>query len=154
MIKEKQRNVFEEHVRLAREVGKPLMIHCRDAFGDLIDTLVKCQVSGFTCPGIVHFFSGTKEDAKKLLDLGFSFSFGGVITFVRDYDDVLKFIPLERILLETDAPYVAPAPYRGKRNEPSYIEEVAKRIADLKNITVKEVSVKTTANTINIFLLK
>lgn len=136
--KDRQRAVFMRQIELAQEVKKPLMIHCRQAFSDLINIL---QTTTYKLqPGIVHFFSGTKDDAQKLLDLGFSFSFGGVITFTRDYDEVIKFTPLDRILLETDAPYVAPAPYRGKRNEPSYVVEVAKKVAGLKNTSLEEVS--------------
>ncbi|MEK7479311.1 MAG: TatD family hydrolase [Patescibacteria group bacterium] len=136
--KEKQKEVFEGHIRLAGEVGKPLMIHCRDAFHDLIEVLISNSQFLISNPGIVHFFSGTKEDAKKLLDLGFSFTFGGVITFVRDYDEVIRFIPADRILSETDAPYVTPAPYRGKRNEPAYVIEVVKKLAELKGISVED----------------
>lgn len=144
--KKKQEAVFLEHIRLAWEVAKPLMIHCRKAFSDLIRILEHCKSDLPDSRGIVHFFSGSREDAKKLLDLGFSFSFGGVITFVRDYDDVLNFIPLERILLETDAPYVAPVPYRGKRNEPLYLEEVAKKLAEVKKISLDAIVETTTKN--------
>lgn len=147
--KDRQFRAFEGQIALAGEVKKPLMIHCRKAFGDLISIL---QATSYKLqPSVVHFFSGTKDDAQKLLDMGFSFSFGGVITFTSDYDEVVKYIPLERIVLETDAPYVAPVPYRGKRNEPVYIIEVAKKIAELKGITVEEVSIRTTKNARNIF---
>ena len=153
-IKDKQKKAFEAQIALAGEVKKPLMIHCRQAFDDLIDILVSCRLSLFSNPGIIHFFSGTKDDAKKLLDLDFSFSFGGVITFARDYDEVIKYIPMDRITLETDAPYVAPIPYRGKRNEPAYIVEVAKKIAEIKGLEFEEVSSITTANAIKIFRLQ
>ena len=102
---------------------------------------------------MVHFFSGSWDDAKSLLDLGFYLSFGGVITFARDYDQVVKHVPLERLLIETDAPYVAPLPYRGKRNEPLYISEVAKKIVELKAITFEEVADTTTANAVRLFQL-
>lgn len=142
--KEKQKKVFLQQIELAREVKKPLMIHCRRAFGDLISIL---QTASYKLqPSVVHFFSGTKDDAKKLLDLGFSFSFGGVITFAREYDEVVQYIPLGRITLETDAPYVAPVPFRGKRNEPLYVAEVVKKVAALKNFSVEEVSQKTMEN--------
>ena len=153
-IKDKQKKAFEAQIALAGEVKKPLMIHCRQAFDDLIDILVSCRLSLFSNPGIIHFFSGTKDDAKKLLDLDFSFSFGGVITFARDYDEVIKYIPMDRITLETDAPYVAPIPYRGKRNEPAYIVEVAKKIAEIKGLEFEEVSSITTTNAIKIFGLQ
>lgn len=147
--KQKQREAFEKQIALSVEVKKPLMIHCRRAFGDLIDALQPTVRN--TNPGVVHFFSGTKEDAKKLLDLGFSFSFGGVITFARDYDDIVRYMPLGRMLLETDAPYVAPVPYRGKRNEPAYIVEIAKKIAELKTTSFDEVAERTTVNAKRIF---
>ncbi len=147
--KKRQKAAFLEQTELAKEIGKPLMIHCRKAFADLISVLGSRAFS--PKPGIIHFFSGTKENAEKLLDMGFSFSFGGVITFTRDYDEVVKYIPLERVVLETDAPYVTPVPYRGKRNEPSYVVEVAKRLAELKGLSFDEICDKTTMNAINIF---
>lgn len=151
--KQKQKIVFEKQIELAAEAEKPLMIHCRSAFEDLIEILQARSRRLPAVPGIVHFFSGTVEDAKNLLDLGFSFSFGGVVTFAPDYDEVVRYIALERILLETDAPYVAPMPYRGKRNEPMYVIEVAKKIAELKNLSLEEVSSQTTRTAETIFKL-
>lgn len=150
----KQKAVFLRQMELAHEVKKPLMIHCRNAFAELIDLLSVERQMLNDPPGIVHFFSGTANDAKKLLDLGFSFSFGGVITFARDYDEVVKYIPLEHILLETDAPYVTPAPYRGKRNEPVYVKEAAKKLAELKHSSFEEVSAHTSENAQKIFRFK
>ena len=150
-MKEKQVAAFTAQIALAFEIKKPLMIHCRNAFGDLIDVLRAEQNQLNSIPGIIHFFTGSKEDAKHLLDLGFSFSFGGVITFAREYDEVIDFIPLDRILLETDAPYVTPVPYRGRRNEPVYVTEVARKIAELKNITYDEIAHVTTENARKIF---
>ena len=147
--KEKQKQAFLKQVQLAAEVRKPLMIHCRNAFGDLISIL---QTASYKLQhGIVHFFTGTADDARRLLDIGFSFSFGGVITFARDYDDVVKYIPLDRILLETDAPYVTPVPHRGKRNEPLYVAEVAKQLAAVKQIPHDDVAGATMQNARNIF---
>jgi|SRR3989344_2058750 len=145
--KQKQKEIFERQIALAEEAKKPLMIHCREAFNDLIEILKSKGGSG-----VVHFFSGTTEDAKELIDLGFSFSFGGVITFAREYEKLIKYIPLEKILLETDAPYVAPIPHRGKRNEPAYVIEVARKIAAIKDIPFEEVSEKTFKNGEKIFL--
>lgn len=150
--KDKQVEVFEKQIKLAHEVEKPLMIHCRQAFPDLIKILKTNHYKLKTnYPGITHFFTGSVDDAKKLKDLGFYFSFGGVVTFARDYDDVIKEIGLDRIVLETDAPYVAPVPYRGKRNEPSYITHTAKKIAELLSKTYEEVAEKTTKNAREIF---
>lgn len=150
--KERQKDIFLGHLKLAKEVSKPLMIHCREAFSDLIYTL-KSNISNNKSPGIIHFFTGTIDDAKKLLDMGFYFTFGGLITFNRDFDEIIKFIPLENLLLETDAPYVTPEPYRGKRNEPSYIIETAKKMAEIKNISFEQVCEATTQNAKTIFNL-
>lgn len=146
----KQKEIFKKQIELAKDVGKPLMIHCREAFEDLIEIL-RTTDYGLRTPGVIHFFSGSVDDAKILLDMGFYFSFGGVLTFTRDYDEQIKFIPLDRILLETDAPYVAPIPYRGKRNEPLYVIEVAKKIAEIKGATLEEVAQETTKNAKLIF---
>ena len=127
------------------------MIHCRNAFDDLIKLLATNYQLLNSPPGIIHFFSGTAEDAKKLLELGFSFTLGGVITFARDYDGVIKMIPMDRILSETDAPYVAPVPYRGKRNEPLYVIEVVKKLAEIKNISIEEMAKATVKNANRIF---
>ena len=151
-FKNRQKDVFIKQIELAQEIKKPIMIHCRNAFVDLIDIL-KSYIINLKSSGVIHFFSGSKEDAKQLLELEFSFSFGGVITFARDYDEVIKYIPLERIVLETDAPYVAPVPYRGKRNEALYIVETAKKLAELKNVLFEEIARITTANAKRIFLL-
>lgn len=152
--RKKQKEVLEKQIALASEVKKPLMIHCRHAFGDLIEILTFNFKLLNSPPGIIHFFSGTQKDAKKLLDLGFSFSFGGVLTFTGDYDEVVRYIAPDRILLETDAPYVAPVPYRGKRNEPSYVMEVAKRMSELKNLSLEEIADITFRSAERIFLKK
>ena len=152
-IMERQREVFQQQIELAREVKKPLVIHCRQAFPDLIKILdSRFQILN-SSTGVVHFFSGTWEDAQKLLDLGFYLSFGGVITFARDYDGVVKDVPLERLLVETDAPYVSPVPYRGKRNEPAYIVETVKKIAELRQIPYDEIMRVTTGNARRLFRL-
>jgi len=133
-VKERQKELFLKHIALAQEVQKPLMIHCRptkgtdNAYEDLLSIILN---SKFVLPRIVHFYVGSLEITRKLVDAGFYFTFGGVITFARDYDESLKYIPLDRILLET---YVAPTPYRGKRNEPVYIIETAKKFAELKEV--------------------
>lgn len=132
----KQKEVFLRHIDLSREVKKPLMIHCREAFGDLINVLQSTRHN--LAPGVIHFFTGTQEDARQLLDLGFSFTFGGVVTFTNAYDEIVQSIPMENILSETDAPYVAPVPYRGKRNEPLYVVETVKKLAQLKGVTLDQ----------------
>lgn len=132
--KEKQYVTLRGHIEVAHEVGKPLMIHCRNAFDDLIP-LLKSERKNMLPedPGIIHFFTGTVDHARALLELGFSFSFGGVTTFTRDYDEVVRFISRDNILSETDAPYVTPTPHRGKRNEPVYVKHVVEQIAKIRS---------------------
>jgi len=151
-IKDSQKKAFVEQIELARQFQKPLMIHCRpsknsdDAYEDLMPL-----VKDFNLSKIIHFYVGSLNTTKDLLKIGCSFTFGGVITFVRDYDEVIKFLPIENILLETDAPYVTPEPHRGQRNEPAYVVEVAKKIAELKNISLEEVIQRTNENNKIIF---
>ncbi len=161
LLKEKQKLIFTKHIELAAEIKKPLMIHCREAhsansgqaFSNLIEILNSQSSLLNPIPGVLHFFTGTLENTKQLLELGFYFTFGGLITFNRDFDEVIKFLPLEKILLETDAPYVSPEPYRGKRNEPAYITEVVKKLAEIKGLTYEKVAKATTENAIKIFSL-
>lgn len=123
-----QEDVFIRQIELANKLQKPLMLHIRNAYDDALAVLkahAKVQ-------GDVHFFAGDWEIAKKFLELGFTLSFTGVITFTHDYDEVIKNAPLDMLLSETDAPYVAPVPYRGKRNEPAYVVEVVQRIAEIR----------------------
>ncbi len=152
---EKQKEAFIKQIELANDVKKPLMIHCREAFSDLIDVLnSKFSILNSRAAGIVHFFTGTSNDAKKLLDLGFYFTFGGVVTFPPKadqppsgtYNEVIKMIPIDRILSETDAPYVTPEPYRGKRNEPLYVVEVVKKLAEIKGVSTEEMADKIMEN--------
>lgn len=137
--KERQKNLFLKHIQLAMEIKKPLMIHCRpskgsmDAYEDAITILKNSRLRGN-----FHFFAGDILIAKKILDLGFTMSFDGPITFSHDYDEVIKFLPIESIMTETDAPFAAPVPYRGKTNEPAYVVEIAKKIAEIKNLSEEE----------------
>ncbi len=151
--KEKQKSIFIKQIELAHDVKKPLMIHCREAFGDLIELLTTNYQLLNSTPGVVHFYSGTVEDTKKLMDLGFSFTFGGVVTFTRDYDEIIKMIPLDRILSETDAPYVAPMPYRGKRNEPAYVIETVKKLAEIKGVSMEQMQQQIWENAKTIFTI-
>ncbi len=152
---ESQKKVFLEHIRLAEEVKKPLMIHCRptkgtdNAYEDLA-SLLSTHHSLLTSK-IVHFYVGSPAMTRKLVDAGFYFTFGGVVTFARDYDESIKYIPIDRILSETDAPYVAPEPYRGKRNEPSYVVEVVRKLAKLKGISMETMRDQIFENATRIF---
>lgn len=146
LIKKKQKELFIKHIRLAQKVNKPLIIHCRDAHDDLLELLKANSYKLTASPGVMHFFTGTKEDAEKYLELGFYLSFSGVLTFTHDYDELVRSVPLERILVETDAPFVAPVPHRGKRNEPSYVKYAAQRIAEIKGLSFEEVAEQTARN--------
>ncbi|MGB7957390.1 MAG: TatD family hydrolase [Minisyncoccia bacterium] len=156
---QKQKDAFLAQIALAGEVKKPLMIHCREAFPDLISILhSSSSILHPQNPGIIHFFSGSADDMRSLLDLGFSFTFGGAITFPprkkemeNQYHGLVLAIPADRILSETDAPYVAPALYRGKRNEPAYVIEVVKKLAELKNISMDEMKLQIRQNAARIF---
>lgn len=152
---EKQKKNFILQIKLANEFNKPLMLHIRNnpadkiksAYMDALELLKKHA----RVKGDVHFFAGGVAEAKAYLDFGFTLSFTGVITFTRDYDEVIKFTPLEMIMSETDAPYVSPTPHRGRRNEPLYVGEVVKRIAEIKNLPEAKVAEAIVANTKRVF---
>ncbi len=136
--KQVQLEALEAQIALANEVGKPLMLHIRNGRGagggaayDDAYEIVKAQAK---VKGNVHFFAGDWPTAEKFLNLGFTLSFTGVLTFTHDYDEVVQRIPLDMIMTETDCPYIAPTPYRGKRNEPAYVVEIVKKIAEIKGL--------------------
>ncbi len=130
---ERQKKLFLDQLDFALAYNKPIMIHARDAYEELLEILEPLKAIHETkLRGNVHFFAGGVDIAKRFFDIGFTVSFTGVITFTSDYNEVIKSAPLNMIMSETDAPYVAPVPYRGKRNEPSYVNEVVKRIAEIK----------------------
>jgi TatD DNase family protein len=145
--KETQVRNFIEQIELANKLGKPLMLHIRNAYADALEVL-KAHAK---VRGDVHFFAGGWEEAKQFLDLGFTLSFTGVITFTHDYDEVIKNAPLDMLLTETDAPYVSPVPYRGKRNEPAYVVEVVKKMAELKDLPLEEVREQLLQNAKDLF---
>jgi TatD DNase family protein len=147
---EEQKTVFLMQVELANAYELPIVIHTRDSFDVAYELLRKIQKRE-PC-GIFHCFTGTAEEAKKVIDLGFYLGIGGVVTFKNGgLDKVIPEIDLKNIVLETDAPYLAPMPFRGKRNEPAYLIKVAEKIAELKNISVEEVANVTTENSKKIF---
>lgn len=152
--KKLQKEVFIQHIEIAKEVNKALMIHCRptkgtdDAYEDLLKIITDRKVQ---IPKVLHFYVGSVAMTKRFIENDFYFEFGGVITFARDYDEQIKMIPLDRILLETDAPYVAPAPYRGKRNEPAYMIETAKKMAEIKGVSYNELVTQIRENVKNAF---
>lgn len=143
----KQKERFLMHVELAKETNLPLVIHCRDAHKDMISLL--SQEQGVR--GVIHSFTGTADDAKKYFDLGLHLGLNGIITFARNYDDAIRSVPLENIILETDAPYLTPEPYRGKRNESAYVEEVCHKLATLINVEHSYVATQTVDNSRKLF---
>jgi TatD DNase family protein len=150
---EAQRELFAWHIALARRVRKPLVIHCRDAFDQVLNVFGAHKDLLGDSAGVCHFFTGTVEIAKKFLELGFSFTFGGLVTFNREFDGVIRFIPPDRILVETDAPFVAPASHRGQRNEPLYISEVVTALAGVRGESEEETKARTLENTLRLFKL-
>ncbi|MFA7193567.1 MAG: TatD family hydrolase [Candidatus Paceibacterota bacterium] len=151
---EKQTKAFESQIDLAVKYDKPLMIHCRDAYPEVLKILTdKKQIHGEKLRGNFHFFAGSLEDAQQILDLGFNFSFTGVITFASQYEELVKMAPLDRIFSETDCPYVTPAPHRGKRNEPAYVCEVVRKIAEIKGLDVGMVKDQLVKNAGKLFRL-
>lgn len=157
----KQEEIFRKQIELANEMGKPLMLHLRNpstssgqagagcsAYDDAFKLLPK------NSRGDLHFFAGSIEEAKPFLDAGFYFSFTGVITFARNYDEIIKYLPLERIMAETDCPFVAPVPFRGKRNEPLYVTEVVKKIAEIRGEDSEKVRKQLLKNSFAFFDLK
>jgi TatD DNase family protein len=150
--KEQQKDAFEQQIDLALQFDLPIVIHSRESTADCID-IVRRKQNGHL-KGIFHCFSGTLEEAKEIISLGLYLGIGGVVTYKKGtLPDVIKEIPLSSIVLETDAPYLAPVPYRGKRNESSYIPLIAARIGEIKNVLVDEVAIVTTENARSIFPL-
>jgi TatD DNase family protein len=152
-----QKENFISQIELANEFGKPLMLHIRNNKNDKAQNAYQDALSILKehakVRGNVHFFAGSPKDAKDFLDFGFTLSFTGVITFTHDYDEVIKNTPLDMIMSETDCPYVAPIPHRGKRNEPSYVIEVVKKIAEIKNLPEAEVEKAIIANARRVFAI-
>jgi len=161
----KQKNAFISQIEFANEVNLPLMIHLRNneedlsrnVYAEALDILKKYS----KVKGDIHFFCGTLEDAMGFIDFGFTISFTGAITYpqrknrarIVDYDEVIKNIPLNMIMTDTDTPYVAPVPYRGKRNEPSYVVEIVKKIAEIKGLSEEEVSRTIVNNAKRVFVI-
>ena len=152
--KERQEVDFENQINFAVKHNLPLMLHVRNAHEGVLNILKeKKKEFGEKLKGDVHFFSGDKNIAKEYLDLGFTMSFTGVITFTKDYDEVIKFIPLEKMMSETDSPYVTPVPHRGQRNEPSYVQEVVKKIAEIRGEDFEMVKKTLSDNAVRYFKL-
>ena len=146
-----QRDRFRTHIRAARQCGKPLIIHTRASSDDTIRVMQEegAQEAG----GVMHCFTESLAVAEAALALGFYISFSGIVTFknARELQEVACAVPLDRLLIETDSPYLAPVPHRGKTNEPGFVPKVAEKVAELKNLSVEEVAAKSTENFYNLF---
>lgn len=146
-----QRARFRRHIQAAKAARKPLIIHTRDARDDTID--IMREEGAAEVGGVMHCFTENWEMAEKAIDMGFYISFSGIVTFknAAELRDVASKVPVERILIETDSPYLAPVPYRGKPNEPKYVAHVAEKIAEIKSMDVEEITATTTENYFRLF---
>ncbi|MGB8001120.1 MAG: TatD family hydrolase [Anaerobacillus sp.] len=146
-----QKDVFRKQIQLAKKVNLPIIIHNREATRDVIDLLK--EENAAEVGGIMHCFAGTVEEANECLDMNFYISLGGPVTFknAKLPKEVAKEVPIDRLLIETDCPFLAPHPNRGKRNEPSYVKLVAEQIADLKEMNYEELAKETTKNAMKLF---
>ncbi|WP_341788784.1 MULTISPECIES: TatD family hydrolase [unclassified Rickettsia] len=145
--KKLQKNFLLHHIEAAATTKLPLIVHTREADHDTIDILTS-EMRNNKFPGLIHCFTSSKKLAEKMLDIGLYISMSGIITFknATDLQEIVKYVPLDRLLIETDAPYLAPTPMRGKQNEPAFVRYVAEKVAELKNIPSKEVANATTNN--------
>ena len=154
-VREKQVAAFRGQIELAIELDLPLMIHCREAYAEALVILNEYKKNaGDKLRGDFHFFAGDIETAQKILDLGFNISFTGVITFARDYEKLVKYVPLDRMMSETDCPYVTPVPNRGKRNEPANVRDVVSKIARIRGEDFEKVRVELLENALKFFKLQ
>ena len=150
--KNRQKEMLISQILLAEKLRLPCVFHVREAMGDFLDIIMENK-DCFKHSAVVHSFSGSEEVAKILLDLGFYLGVNGIVTFknARTIKEVLKSVPMEKILIETDSPYLTPEPYRGKINEPKYVEFVAKKVAEIKGLSVEEVIRISAENTKKLF---
>lgn len=157
--KQKQKDIFIKHIELAITVAKPLMIHARpskgsmDAYNDVLDILEPYRLTPKSKQLDVnfHFFVGDVSVAKRIVESGYTASFDGPITFTTEYDEVIKYLPLENIMAETDAPFAAPVPYRGKRCQPDYVVEIYKKIAEIKGLDPETICLQLNQNAHHVF---
>lgn len=149
--KQQQQTSFRYHIQVGRELKKPVIVHTRDARADTLAILQEEQV--MDCGGVLHCFTEDKATAAALLDMGFYISFSGILTFrnAEDLRDVARYVPLDRLLIETDSPYLAPVPHRGKENQPAMVRDIAEYMAVLKGISLEQLATATTRNFSHLF---
>lgn len=146
-----QKKIFQKHIDIARELKLPLIVHIREAYSEAYEIL-KSEYRD-TCNAVLHCYSGTKKELKMFLDLGIYVSFTGIVTFEKadNVKESVSYAPLDRIMLETDAPFLAPVPYRGKKNYPKYTALIAKKVAEIKGVDLSTIAEKTTENALKLF---
>lgn len=145
-----QQAAFREQIKWAKDMDLPIVVHCREAFDEVFEVLESEKDEDLK--GILHCFTGDLEQAQRAIELGFYLGIGGVVTYKKaGLDEVLKHIPLKNLVLETDSPYLAPVPYRGKPNESSYLVYIAQKLAELYETSVEEIAAVTTENSVRIF---
>ncbi len=151
-----QIKVLKEQLKIAKQLDKPVIIHCRDAASSLRKVLIDFWQTEGAVPGVMHCWGGDITETQWFLDLGFHISFSGIVTFknARQVQESAKIVPSDRLLIETDCPFLAPVPYRGKTNEPAYVLHVAEKIAELRNISLITLAQQTTVNACNLFKLQ
>ncbi|GAA3584150.1 MAG: metal-dependent hydrolase [Gibbsiella quercinecans] len=149
-----QQESFREHIRVGRALNKPVIVHTRDAREDTLNILR--EENAQDCRGVLHCFTEDLPTAQVLLDMGFYISFSGIVTFrnAEQLRDVARYVPLDRLLVETDSPYLAPVPHRGKENQPAYVRDVAEYLAVLKGVSLEQLAEATTANFSHLFHIK
>ena len=151
-IRNDQRNAAAAHLALCSQFNKPAVIHCRDAHNEMQQLIAEeIGKGGLARRGVIHCFTGTAEDAEKYIALGFMISFSGIVTFGKNVQEAARTVPLPSLLVETDAPYLAPIPYRGKRNEPAYVEETVRFLARLRNESYETLADQTYKNAKHMF---
>lgn len=153
-MKEQQYRAFMAQAEFAANNNLPLIIHCRDAYQDQRKALDEAMQKWGKLTGVMHCFTGTLEEAKLFTEIGFYISFSGIATFAKEVEKVAKAIPLEQMLIETDAPYLTPPPHRGKRNEPLYVQFIAEHIANVKGVSTEEVAKATFDNAVSLFKIE
>ena len=149
----KQIDALIPQMNLAHELGLPVIIHCRDAANEMINICNELSNKGKCPSGVLHCWSGTPDEMRQFLDLGFYISFSGIVSFPKAYEvhECARIVPSNRYLIETDSPFLAPVPFRGKRNEPAFVESVAKSLADLRSTDLKKIAEESSRNAEDLF---
>lgn len=154
--KEEQIEIFKAQIELAKKYNLPIVVHCREAYGDCLDVLKQYYKAGDQNSGVIHCYAGSIEWAKEIIKLGFLISFTGVVTYnnAKNVQEVAKWVNLDKFMVETDSPFLTPVPFRGKENDPSLVKYTLEFIANLKNENVEKIDKITTKNAIKLFRLK